>query len=132
MKKILVACCVVLMPGLIQAGEFPTADLVIIEKAARQLHLLHDGEIFRTFRIALGMRPVGDKKREGDFKTHSLSRAYFITSFGHRNPLVSLPLKLVLKCALLKLSGLSSPPSSPRWGGDFALHAIHEKKHGRA
>ena len=69
MKKIVTACCVLMMPGLIQAGEFPTADLVVIEKAARKLHLLHEGEIFRTFRIALGIRPVGDKQREGDFKT---------------------------------------------------------------
>ena len=58
-----------LLPGLIQAGEFPVADSVIIEKAARQLHLLKGGEIFKTFKIALGIRPVGDKKREGDFKT---------------------------------------------------------------
>ena len=69
MMKIVAACCVLMMPGLIQAGEFPTADLVVIEKAARKLHLLHEGEIFRTFRIALGIRPVGDKQREGDFKT---------------------------------------------------------------
>ncbi len=69
MRKIVLACCVLLLPGLIQAGEFPVADLVVIEKAARKLHLLREGEIFRTFRIALGMRPVGDKKREGDLKT---------------------------------------------------------------
>ena len=53
----------------INAGEFPVADKVLIEKAKRQLHLLKDGEPFRTFRIALGIRPVGDKQREGDFKT---------------------------------------------------------------
>ena len=57
------------LPALIQAGEFPTADKVIIEKAARKLYLLHDGEVFRTFDIALGIMPVGDKQREGDFKT---------------------------------------------------------------
>ena len=51
------------------AGEFPVADTVIIEKAARVLHLVQDGEVFRTFKIALGIRPVGDKLREGDFKT---------------------------------------------------------------
>ena len=51
------------------AGEFPIADKVLIEKSSRQLHLLRDGKPFRTFRIALGIRPVGDKEREGDFKT---------------------------------------------------------------
>ena len=53
----------------LQAGEFPVADKVLIEKSQRQLHLLKDGKAFRTFRIALGIRPVGDKEREGDFKT---------------------------------------------------------------
>jgi len=52
-----------------QASEFPVADRVIIEKAARQLHLMLDGKAFRTFKIALGIRPEGDKTREGDFKT---------------------------------------------------------------
>jgi murein L,D-transpeptidase YafK len=69
MMKVVVACCILLMPGLIQAGGFPTADFVIIEKAARKLHLLQNGKAFRTFKIALGIRPVGDKKKEGDFKT---------------------------------------------------------------
>jgi murein L,D-transpeptidase YafK len=55
--------------GVAQAGQFPVADRVIVEKAARVLHLVQDGEIFRTFKIALGISPVGDKLREGDFKT---------------------------------------------------------------
>lgn len=48
---------------------FPVADRVLVEKSQRKLHLLKDGEILRTFDIALGMVPVGDKRREGDFKT---------------------------------------------------------------
>ena len=69
MKQLLLVLIILLTPGLIRAGEFPAADFVVIEKAARQLHLLQNGEIFRTFRIALGIRPEGDKKREGDFRT---------------------------------------------------------------
>jgi murein L,D-transpeptidase YafK len=52
-----------------QAGEFPVADKVVVEKSERKLHLLKDGIPFRTFDIALGIRPVGDKVMEGDFKT---------------------------------------------------------------
>jgi murein L,D-transpeptidase YafK len=51
------------------AGDFPVADLVIVEKANRQLFLLKEGEILRTFKIALGMAPVGHKQAEGDFRT---------------------------------------------------------------
>ena len=68
---ILVATCIV--PGGLystaQAGNFPIADKVVIRKGDRKLHLLKDGEAFRTFDIALGIRPVGDKEVEGDFRT---------------------------------------------------------------
>ena len=69
MKSLLLTMLLLLTPGLALSGDFPVADLVIIEKAARKLHLLQDGEIFRTFKIALGIQPVGDKKQEGDFRT---------------------------------------------------------------
>ena len=52
-----------------QAGEFPVADKVVVDKSSRKLHLLKGGVAFRTFEIALGIRPVGDKEHEGDFKT---------------------------------------------------------------
>ena len=51
------------------ASDFPQADFVVVEKASRKLHLLRDGEVLRTFRIALGIMPVGDKQEEGDFRT---------------------------------------------------------------
>ena len=56
-------------PGLLLGGEFPLADQVIVDKSKRELYLLNHGEVFRTFVIALGIRPVGDKQHEGDFKT---------------------------------------------------------------
>jgi len=69
MKRIAMAMIVLLVPGLMQASEFPLADRVVIEKATRQLHLLQGGKVFRTFKIALGIQPVGDKTQEGDFRT---------------------------------------------------------------
>ena len=51
------------------ASDFPQADLVLVEKGKRKLHLLKDGEPFRTFDIALGLAPEGDKEQEGDQKT---------------------------------------------------------------
>lgn len=50
-------------------GDFPVADMVIVEKGDRKLYLLSDGDVLRTYNIALGMVPVGDKQREGDFRT---------------------------------------------------------------
>jgi murein L,D-transpeptidase YafK len=51
------------------AGDFPLADKVLVEKGKRKLHLLRNGMPFRTFDIALGPSPDGDKEQEGDQKT---------------------------------------------------------------
>ena len=55
--------------GGLKAGEFPVADSVIVEKGARKLYLMRGDEAFRSFDIALGIVPTGDKQREGDFRT---------------------------------------------------------------
>ncbi len=60
---------VIAIPLISQAGEFPVAEKVVVEKEKRKLHLIKDEEIFRTFDIALGIAPIGDKETEGDFKT---------------------------------------------------------------
>ena len=69
MKNFVLVLIALLVPGLMQASEFPVADVVVIEKGERQLHLMQGGKAFRTYKIALGIRPIGDKKWEGDFKT---------------------------------------------------------------
>jgi murein L,D-transpeptidase YafK len=66
---LLLLLCAAQAPGVVQASEFPRADKVLVEKAARKLHLLQGSRILRSFDIALGIRPVGDKQKEGDFKT---------------------------------------------------------------
>ncbi|MGI9204105.1 MAG: L,D-transpeptidase family protein [Woeseiaceae bacterium] len=54
---------------LVQAGDFPVADRVVVDKGNRKLHLIRSGAPFRTFDIALGLAPEGDKEEEGDQKT---------------------------------------------------------------
>jgi len=51
------------------ASDFPVADKIVVEKAARKLYLIRNGEAFRTFEIALGVVPEGHKEEEGDQKT---------------------------------------------------------------
>jgi len=66
---------VVVTAGLLAAGpgagatDFPVADRVLVEKSKRKLHLIKDDVAFRSFDIALGLRPQGDKVEEGDFRT---------------------------------------------------------------
>jgi len=65
----LAALATIAVPGVAVTGEFPVADKVLIEKSERKLHLLKNGIPFRSFDIALGIRPVGTKAQEGDFMT---------------------------------------------------------------
>lgn len=50
-------------------ATFPKADKVIVIKSKRILFLLREGEILRTYRIALGKNPEGRKLMAGDKKT---------------------------------------------------------------
>lgn len=44
-------------------------ERIVIEKAARRMQLFQDGKPVRTYQIALGFTPAGDKARQGDGKT---------------------------------------------------------------
>ena len=46
-----------------------SVDKIVIEKKARQLMLISNGEVIKTYRIALGGNPDGAKERQGDSKT---------------------------------------------------------------
>jgi murein L,D-transpeptidase YafK len=50
-------------------SALPLADRVLVLKGERKLQLLHKGEVLRTYKIALGLRPEGHKEFEGDFRT---------------------------------------------------------------
>lgn len=45
------------------------ADLVLVRKSQREMLLLRQQCILRTYRVALGRDPVGHKDREGDGRT---------------------------------------------------------------
>jgi murein L,D-transpeptidase YafK len=47
----------------------PLADRVVVRKGERKLQLLRNGEVLRTYKVALGLRPEGHKQYEGDFRT---------------------------------------------------------------
>jgi murein L,D-transpeptidase YafK len=47
----------------------PMANRVVVYKSARRMELMRDGEVLRTYRIALGLVPVGHKEQAGDFRT---------------------------------------------------------------
>ena len=49
--------------------RLPTVDRVVVRKAERRLQLMHGGNIVRSYQVALGLNPEGQKERAGDFRT---------------------------------------------------------------
>jgi murein L,D-transpeptidase YafK len=49
--------------------SLPTVDRIVVHKAERRLLLMHGGNIVRAYHVQLGLAPVGQKERSGDFRT---------------------------------------------------------------
>jgi len=49
--------------------SLPVVDRVVVKKAQRRLLLMHGGNVVRTYHVALGLSPEGQKERSGDFRT---------------------------------------------------------------
>lgn len=74
-------------------------DRIVIQKAARRIVLFQNGKAMRSYPVALGRSPVGDKIRQGDNRTPegvfaSIARMQprrFISHWGWitRNPPIS-------------------------------------------
>ena len=61
----------ILIAAVVVSAATPSqqADRIVIMKSARQLELLRNGKVMRTYRVRLGSNPNGAKEREGDGKT---------------------------------------------------------------
>ena len=51
------------------AEALPLVDRVVVRKGERRLLLMHGGNIVRSYHVALGLNPIGQKQRSGDFRT---------------------------------------------------------------
>ena len=49
--------------------NLPVVDRIVVRKADRKLHLMHGVIIVRSYKVALGLNPIGTKERSGDFRT---------------------------------------------------------------
>lgn len=52
-----------------ETAELPSADHAVVRKSERRLYLMKGENVVRSYRIALGLQPAGDKERSGDFRT---------------------------------------------------------------
>jgi murein L,D-transpeptidase YafK len=51
------------------AAEEGAVDRIVVEKAQRRMDLMSGDRVVRSYRIALGSAPEGDKQQQGDGKT---------------------------------------------------------------
>jgi murein L,D-transpeptidase YafK len=51
------------------ADQASRATSIVVEKQSRQLTLLHNDKVIKTYRVSLGSDPIGHKLREGDSRT---------------------------------------------------------------
>lgn len=100
----------------------PEVTSVQVHKADRKMYLLHNGEVLKSYKIALGFAPEGAKQFEGDGKTPE--GTYYIS---HRNPKSRYHLSL----------GVSYPNDADRAfaaaagkspGGDIMVHGGPPRK----
>lgn len=62
------------MSSAIDASPFK----IVVKKAERKLYLYENDSLLKTYKIALGLVPIGEKEKQGDRKTPEGD--YFITS----------------------------------------------------
>jgi murein L,D-transpeptidase YafK len=51
------------------SDKLPVVDRVVVHKGNRTLELMHGGNVVRSYHVQLGLSPVGQKERSGDFRT---------------------------------------------------------------
>ena len=78
-----------------QAAPDARATLIVVEKQAHRLNLIRNGQVLKTYDVALGSNPVGHKQQEGDRRTpegiyaidfkHPRSRFHFALRVSYPN-----------------------------------------------
>ncbi|MGH8133006.1 MAG: L,D-transpeptidase family protein [Steroidobacteraceae bacterium] len=56
-------------PVSLRADALPEVDRVVVKKSERRLYLMYGGNVVRSYHVELGLSPVGQKERSGDFRT---------------------------------------------------------------
>jgi len=94
------------------------ADSLVVEKGQRKLVLFYRGELVRTYYVALGQSPIGDKRRIGDNRT---PEGLFFIEGRNPNSRYHLSLRISYPDAAhrARAARLGVPP-----GGDIMIHGL--------
>jgi murein L,D-transpeptidase YafK len=122
------------------AGQLTLSNArIVVKKAQRKLYLYSGEKLVRTYRIGLGLSPVGDKVREGDRRTPegdfyiftkndksayylSLGLSYPNASHAQRGLRDGLITKAQYDLIMDALRDSKAPPQNTKLGGDIYIH----------
>jgi murein L,D-transpeptidase YafK len=112
---------------------------IVVKKAQRRLFLYSGHQLVRTYRIGLGLSPVGDKVRAGDRRTPegdfyvftrndksafylSLGISYPNAVHAERGLRDGLITKAQYNAVISAVKAKKTPPQNTRLGGDIYIH----------
>ncbi len=112
---------------------------IVVKKADRKLFLYSDDKLVRTYRIGLGLSPIGDKIRQGDRRTPegdfyiftkndksafylSLGISYPNAAHADRGLREGLITRAEYDAIKTALKAKKTPPQNTRLGGDIYIH----------
>jgi murein L,D-transpeptidase YafK len=112
---------------------------IVVKKAERKLLLYSAAKVVRTYRIGLGLSPVGDKVRQGDRRTPegefyiftkndksafylSLGISYPNAKHAERGRGTGLITKAQYESIIRALKAKKAPPQQTALGGDIYIH----------
>ncbi len=112
---------------------------IVIKKSQRKLELFDGGKIIKTYKIALGFAPFGDKEKQGDGKTPEgdfyiftkNDKSKFYLSLGINYPNIEdatrgLKTKLITKAEYNKIiqaiKNKKMPAQNTKLGGEIYIH----------
>ena len=93
-------------------------DRILIEKSTRRLMLISQGEVLKSYKIALGGNPIGPKERQGDNKT---PEGTYVIDTRNRDSRFHLSLRISYPNERDKIRAKELGVSP---GGDIMIHGI--------
>lgn len=100
------------------AAASDKADGILVVKSKRKLMLMRDGNVMRTFPVALGADPVGPKRRQGDSRTpEGLYRIDGLNPHSHYSRALHISYPNEEDLRLAHAAGVAP-------GGDIEIHGL--------
>lgn len=55
--------------ALLASPDLPYVDHIVVKKSQRRMYLMDGDRVVRSYKVELGLEPIGAKERDGDFRT---------------------------------------------------------------